>query len=214
MIVIQPVLLLLSFVLLPQDDKTEPKKEGAVAQPELRRELLKLVQDDQEARMKLLDILKKPPKAPQLLSELPEIKKIRELDKQNTERVKAIVNQHGWPGKSLVGADGAHAAWLLVQHADQDRAFQKKCLQLMREAAKKDEMTKADVAYLEDRVLVGEGKKQRYGTQFKQDKGDWVPQPIEDPANVDKRRAEVGLPPLAEYKKMILEQYKPKEEKK
>jgi len=36
------------------------------------------------------------------------------------------------------------------------------------------------------------------------------PYPIKDEADVDQRRKEVGLPPLAEYRKLIEEMYKPK----
>ncbi len=42
----------------------------------------------------------------------------------NTQAMKQIVAQHGWPGEKLVGAMGAQAAWLLVQHVDHDREFQ------------------------------------------------------------------------------------------
>src|SRR5205085_1172028 len=73
----------------------------------------------------------------------------------------------GWPGKSLVGVDGANAAWLLVQHADQGRAFQKRCLPLLEAAVKKGEATGVQLAYLSDRVRVGAGEKQVYGTQFR-----------------------------------------------
>jgi hypothetical protein len=54
---------------------------------------------------------------------------------------------------------------------------------------------------------VGEGKKQVYGTQCKLENGEAIPEPIEDEANVDKRRAEVGLQPLAEYLKLLKEVY-------
>jgi hypothetical protein len=206
--------LLAPIVLFGQETKDAEKKSSAAADEKLRQELLQMVKEDQDVRMKLLDLAKSASRDPKKLGDLPEIKKLRDLDKKNTEQLKALVVKHGWPGKSLVGVDGAHAAWLLVQHADHDRPFQKKCLTLMEAAAKKGEVTKADVAYLVDRVLIGEGKKQRYGTQFKQEKNDWVPQLIEDEVNVDKRRAEVGLPSLAEYKKMVQDAYKPKEEKK
>ena len=43
---------------------------------------------------------------------------------------------------------------------------------------------------------MNEGKPQRYGTQMGEN---FEPRPIEDPTNVEKRRAAVGLPPLAEY---------------
>jgi hypothetical protein len=54
---------------------------------------------------------------------------------------------------------------------------------------------------------VAEKKKQRYGTQFRMTDGKLEPSPIEDEANVDRRRKEVGLPSLAEYRKTIEEIY-------
>src|SRR4030095_3660822 len=50
---------------------------------------------------------------------------------------------------------------------------------------------------LEDRVLVGEGKKQLYGSQVVAGP-DGLPRlhPIEDPENVEERRRAIGLPPL------------------
>jgi hypothetical protein len=133
---------------------------------------------------------------------VPVIKQLEAVDKDDTTWMKGVVDKFGWPGNSLVGKDGAQAAWLLVQHADQDHAFQKRCLQLMQEADKKGEVDKTDLAYLTDRVLVGEHKKQMYGTQLEDKNGAMVPSPIEDEVNVDKRRAAVGLGPLADYLKM------------
>ena len=137
------------------------------------------------------------------------MEKLAEIDRKNTQRMKEIVAKHGWPGKRLVGADGAHAAWLLVQHADHDRAFQKQCLGLMKDLVARGDVTGADLAYLTDRVLVGEQKKQLYGTQCTMVKGEVVFQPIEDEAEVDKRRAEIGLSPLAEYKRLVEKMYRP-----
>ncbi len=129
------------------------------------------------------------------------------VDAKNTARLKEIVAKHGWPGKSLAGEDGAEAAWLLVQHADADVAFQKQCLELMKPLLEKGEISKRNYAYLTDRVLVAEKKPQVYGTQFERKDGDFVPFPIEDEANVDRRRQAMGLQPLAEYKKRLLEVY-------
>lgn len=39
------------------------------------------------------------------------------VDDANTSWLKGVVAAHGWPGQSLAGEDGAHAAWLLLQHA-------------------------------------------------------------------------------------------------
>jgi hypothetical protein len=132
---------------------------------------------------------------------------VQRIDKENTEELRAIVKRFGWPGRSLVGQRGANAAWMVVQHADHDRAFQKHCLKLM-EAAPDGEVAKEDIAFLTDRVLLADGKKQRYGTQFKQVGGRFVPQPLEDEANVDERRKKVGLPPLAEYAKQLSDLYR------
>lgn len=56
----------------------------------------------------------------------------------------------------------------------------------------------AHAAFLEDRIAVLEGRPQRFGTQFDWDaRGELSPQPIDDPAGVDARRATVGLEPLA-----------------
>ena len=128
------------------------------------------------------------------------------VDKENREWLKEQIAEHGWLGKSQVGTDGAAAAWLLVQHADMDREFQKECLELM-VAAGPEEVAPRNVAYLTDRVLVAEGKPQRYGTQASMVDGKLKLQECEDPDNLDARRAEVGLGPIEEYLQVMREAY-------
>ena len=165
--------------------------EKTIADPELRRELLALVEKDQAARSAITSP-----------TDTANIELMREVDRSSTARMKEAVAKHGWPGKSIVGVDGANAAWLLVQHADADLAFQKECLGKMEPLVKTGEVTGKDYAYLFDRVAVAEGRAQRYGTQLSGD--DFAP--IEDPANVDARRKSVGLPTLAEYKAFLEKQ--------
>ncbi|MEN0111110.1 MAG: DUF6624 domain-containing protein [Planctomycetota bacterium] len=126
------------------------------------------------------------------------LEELQQVDRDNTAWMKAVIARHGWPGVSLVGAKASHQAWLLVQHADLDRAFQERCLALMEDAPPGD-VKPANLAYLEDRIAVGEGRPQRYGTQLRTVGERLVPQPLVDEANVDALRAEVDLPPLAEY---------------
>jgi len=130
------------------------------------------------------------------------------LDEKNTERMKEIVSEIGWPTASKVGKEGAHHAWLLVQHADHDVDFQLHCLELMKEASA-NEVDKTDIAYLEDRVRVNQGRGQLYGTQFMQKNNQHIPRPIEDEKNVDKRRSEVGMGPLQEQIDHMYAQYPP-----
>jgi hypothetical protein len=166
----------------------EPPKE-----PTLRQELLQRMQEDQDARKTLLG---------QKQGDLQSLKRLNEIDHKNTTRMKEIVKQYGWPGKSLVGIDGAQAAWIMVQHADHDRPFQKDCLGLLAEAFSKGEATGEQVAYLTDRVRVGQKEKQIYGTQLREVEGKFQPAPIEGETNVDERRKKMGLMPLAEYLKL------------
>ncbi|WP_165234315.1 DUF6624 domain-containing protein [Aquisphaera insulae] len=204
---------------LQLDDAKPPG--GAVKEPELRQELLRRVEADQKARGDLIARMKeqegtKPPgdgktvKRHGITFDKKAFEAVKKADEENTKRLAEIVRKHGWPTVSLVGKDGTHAAWLLVQHADAEPGFQRKCLDLMNRLPKGESLSD-DVAYLTDRVLLAEGKKQLYGTQFESVAGKWEPRPLEDPANVDKRRAEVGLLPLAEYVKQLESVYgKPK----
>ena len=177
----------------------------SVANPALRRELLKRVKQDQAIRN---EWIKKGVQHPDARL----IARMQAIDSDNTVRMKAIIRQYGWPDPDLVGKDGTEAAFLLVQHASHQ--FQKEVLPLVRDAYRAKKLSGQDYALLLDRVLVAEGKPQVYGTQAKSlDK--WkghepVLEPIEDEANVDKRRAEVGLPPLSEYLKGLKEVYFPK----
>jgi hypothetical protein len=201
-------LLLVTCGLLAAEAR--PADDARPADEALRQELLKRVKEDQEVRGRMVALFRKKVEATTdearkvIDNELePLMKQGQEVDRKNTAWLKEVVDKHGWPGKTLVGKDGANAAWLLVQHADLDPDFQKKCLPLLAEAVKKGEAEAKHLAYLTDRVCVGEGKKQVYGTQMRTVDGKTEPAPIEDEANVDQRRKEVGLGPLADYLKLF-----------
>lgn len=127
------------------------------------------------------------------------------VDHRNTEKLKAIIDTIGWPSISKVGRDGSSNAWLLVQHADHDPEFQKRCLELMKSEPER-EVSKHDIAYLEDRIAIGDERPQIYGTQFHTNSdGQLEPLPIQDPDNVDKRREVMGLETLSENQKRLQE---------
>lgn len=126
----------------------------------------------------------------------------RRADQGAESRLLAIVRKHGWPGRSKVGDKGAMAAFLVIQHAGLET--QKEFLPVVEKAAAEGEVRKDTLAYLIDRIRLREGGKQVYGTQIGMDeKGNAVAENLEDPAGVDARRAELGMPPLATYLKMI-----------
>jgi Family of unknown function (DUF6624) len=150
-----------------------------VAEPELRRELLDMQEADQAERTGESDGAWD--------------------DTPRTERLAEIIDEHGWPGHDLVGEDGASAAWVIAQHSDLDVEFQRRALDLMREAVEEDDADPTELAYLEDRVALADGGPQVYGTQIGCVDGAAQPAELADPDRVDERRAEVGLPPLADY---------------
>jgi hypothetical protein len=121
------------------------------------------------------------------------------VHRRNAARLAAILDRNGWPDCAQVGPDGAHAAWLVAQHAIGDPPLQRRALQLMRSAAAQGEVSLVELAMLDDRIRVSEGRAQRYGTQYDWDiAGEMSPLPLEDPDHVDERRRAVGLGPLAE----------------
>ncbi|MDA0636239.1 hypothetical protein OUY22_22690 [Nonomuraea sp. MCN248] len=158
--------------------------DDAPSDPRLRAELLEMLRQDQKVRA---------PDAAEADWD--------RVERANTERMREIIDQHGWPGYALVGEDGEDAAWALVQHADRDLDLQRRALALLGAAVAEGDASPGNLAYLEDRVRVAEGRPQRYGTQWEMTQdGQWKPRtPIEDEAGVEERRAEAGLQPLAEY---------------
>ena len=125
--------------------------------------------------------------------------RLAEVNSRNVERLQEIIEQRGWPGRSLVGERAARAAWLVLQHAIAFPAVMRSGLQLLSEAAAQGDVSQAEVAMVEDRIRVLEGRPQRFGTQYEWDeRGEMSPLPIEDPAGVDERRLALRLPRLAE----------------
>lgn len=124
------------------------------------------------------------------------------LDKRNTADLKALLASRDWFTVGDFGARADEQAWLIVQHADLDVAFQKDVLRRLGPLAAKGQTSPANFAFLFDRVATNEGRLQRYGTQGEcAGPGAWRPNPVEEPARADELRAAVGLPPLADYVK-------------
>ena len=125
------------------------------------------------------------------------------IDSTNTSWLKTYVARWGWPTSEQVGKEAVESAFLIVQHAVQDTAFMRAMLPAVQEAYRRGDLKGGEVAMLMDRIAVKAGDSQIYGTQFSLRDGRWTLDPIADSAHVDERRASMGLPPLAEYMRLV-----------
>jgi hypothetical protein len=132
------------------------------------------------------------------------------LVKAHTARLRAIVSEHGWPGRSLVGEDGADAAWLLLQHVNSrvttirspaGDEFCRSCVVLLRDAVARGEAHPRHLAAIADSLRLGDDEPPEYASlpdQYELDARGRVTFPHDvDVVAIDQRRAAIGLPPLA-----------------
>jgi hypothetical protein len=116
---------------------------------------------------------------------------------ENAAELEKMIDANGWTGKSLVGAEGADAAWLIAQQAISLPEFSRKCLRLIRQAVAENEAEPYQAAYLHDRICFFENRPQRYGTQSDwNESGKMQVWMLEDETKVNDFRAQVGLQPL------------------
>ena len=131
-------------------------------------------------------------------------KEQQRIDSSNLVFIEKVIEQHGYPGKSLVGESAAKVTWLIIQH---NPPIIGKYLPIIKSAAKAGEIPFTLAAMMEDRYLMNQGKEQIYGTQGSCDylspEGEthggqetepfcyiW---PVKDPEGVNQRRKEAGF---------------------
>lgn len=125
-----------------------------------------------------------------------------ELQQRTDAENLAVVEQllrNGLPLK--LSRDSYKTIWLVVDHAP--LAIQEKYLPLVGQMADNGAIGMDEYAVLSDRVAMGQGRPQRYGSQVVQfgtpDMMHLYVYPIENPGVLDSLRASVGLSPMAEY---------------
>ncbi|WPZ04233.1 DUF6624 domain-containing protein [Blastomonas marina] len=120
-------------------------------------------------------------------------------DRENTEWLKQVIAEHGWPTISMVGERASQQAWLLAQHADHDPVLQLEVLRLMEPLVEKGEVSQRNYAYLYDRVMLKLVGKQRFATQTECKEGERVASELEDKVRMPEFRQSMGLEPFEEY---------------
>ena len=139
------------------------------------------------------------------------LESLRDLDIFHTNKLKTIYAKNGWPNTSMIGRDGVQAFWLLAQHST-DFDFQRTLLPHVQAAFDTGEIEANSYALFVDRILVREGKPQKYGTQIKE----WVnktpiPFPIENRNDVNTLRGSIGLFDLEDYLLLVKDAAFPEE---
>lgn len=123
------------------------------------------------------------------------------LLRRNSDWLKTVLARIGWFDVSRYGAEASQAAWLIVQHSDHDPAWQRQVLADLAPRVARGDMQRSWYAYLVDRVAVNAGRPQTYGTQARcNGRETFVMQPVADPEGLERRRAEMGLEPVAAYR--------------
>jgi hypothetical protein len=183
----------------------------AATDPRLR-ELFSRVAADQASR-KVWPQVRKLPDAPRKMVSAPLGAQGCRIDADNTAWLKAQVRQFGWFTVARDGEQASQAAWLLIQHADLDPAFQAEVLDILAKLQDSGANTRINYAYLTDRVATNAKKPQTFGTQGRcVGPGAWEPNAVIEPEGLDARRAEFGLGSIVEYKaqfKTICANFKP-----
>lgn len=206
LLILTTLLLICADPALASDDPS-PSMTVEPTQPELRGRLLDLLEKDQEARKELLTLFPDAsPSSGNIKLENPSMEQIRiimnvkAVETETTAFIKQVLDEHGFPTFDMVGADGANAAWMLIQHADADPEFQQHALTLMEPLVEAGQADPSDFAHLTDRVLLARGEKQRFATQFAMDDdGVLRPRPTEAPQGLAERRARYELLPLDQH---------------
>lgn len=178
-----PPELVLEPMSFPDPDSLSPETVET-----LQKDLLERLKADQEVRKNFTDP-----------NDKAALDKMAETDASNTAWLKETVTEHGWIDADRFGESASSAAFLLVQHSG-DLPLMLAALPWIEKDVKARKLDGQAYALLFDRLHLRLGKRQRYGTQFKDnDKGETVLLPLEDPDKVDEYRKELGIFSLAKY---------------
>lgn len=126
------------------------------------------------------------------------IKRVNARLIQNEEIVSNILDTYGWLGPKEVGQHASNALFLVIQHSQLET--QVKYLPLLQKAVIDKKADIMEVAMLEDKMAIYQGKKQKYGTQLPPHPitGKRMFWPIEDLEKIDELRKQIGFPPMSE----------------
>lgn len=218
------IALLLAAVLMVQDPTPlspearaliAPVAEALAAEEARQRDLPPAASDRERLeRMAVLDQVGRRALTRVDLSVLPETERqaatqamwapLQAMDDRLLAELLEMIPAEGWFRKSVYGEQAAGAAFLIIQHSDLDQW--RRFVPILEPLVVEGEVDGEEYGLMYDRLAINEGRPQRYGTQMTCRAGkivvDW--DNLEDPANADQRRREMGFNwTLAEYEALF-----------
>lgn len=188
--------------LTPDEIKKITEQSGgsanATLNKKLRDQLLKLKENAQQRLDEDISDNKKPEAL---------IKRMREFRDKNTARLCAILKQYGWPTAALVGHDGVDAAFYVLRNGSTG-SLKVDLIPAIVAAVTRGDISRPEFASFVDRLRLEAGLKQLFGTQATIRDGLLVLFPIEAERDIDARRKQYELPPLADYLQFLEVKYR------
>ncbi len=193
---IAPIFILLS--VLSTSNSISQKTTNTIQKPENLMAVLDTIWQTEQTPLRIRDSLMNIYGA-----ESKEYNKYQEVYEKNhiinEKKITDILNNYGWPTKEMAGEQGNWTICNVIQHADNEIRI--KYLPMMRQAVKEKKLAPRFLVRAEDRIATESGNLQIYGGQMK-----YYPEtksfnlwPVYDPVNIDTRREEIGLGPIAEF---------------
>lgn len=188
----------------------QKRVEAQYTDQELRQRLLRIGEADQDIRQKWFIANQAKPRDKAKIDAI--LREMQRVDSLNQIEICDILDKRGFVGSEAVG-DACEAFWTIIQHAPVET--ERKYLPLFQRAAARGDIAPWQVATMEDRIAMFEGRPQKYGSQLDvAADGTQTVYQLLNPKKVDEWRKEKGMGPLAEYlKSMGAKMPKPAKEK-
>ena len=166
---------------------------------ELRQRLQRIGEADQSIRQKWFLANQEKPRDQQKMDGI--LHEMQRTDSLNQMEICDILDKRGFVGSEAVGED-CNVFWAVIQHAPVET--ERKYLPLFQRAAARGDIAQWQVAMLEDRIAMFEGRPQKYGSQLVvAADGTQTVYQLLNPKKVDEWRREKGMGPLADYLKSM-----------
>jgi len=183
-----------------ETDEAIAKRDAArsFTDPQLRAELAQRAARDQQARLAMVKAARK---------DWGPRREVAAVDEENVKWLFELVRSKGFPTAAQVGEEGVRDAWLLALHADRAPKFQQALVPDLDKRRVDGELGGSEMARFVDRLLVAQGKPQRFGTQSSDKwEGSHLGMPsAESLREIEDNRHQFELMPLADYACMMKE---------